>query len=454
MSNRLLLVSSHFPPDRSAGTHRVLRLANDLQQHGWTTFVLTIDPAYYINSVAVDEALVSRVDPRVTLYRTGAYRGLTAIHRWRSRLKLRGHSEIPSNGVGLSRDGRLSWRARTRNVFNGLLAFPDDEIGWLGHAIVNGVRIIRRHQIDVMISSAPPFTCHVVGQALKRMTGITWVSDFRDPWSRAPWGKSGSIRAHAWLEENVINRSDAVLLNTPELHREFSQWYGPEVSTKFHTVANGFEADILWPHTQVSPPAGPPLILTHAGNLVGARDPIPLLQGLEKCLREGTVPREGIRLNLVGKVAPRYDVDSAIVRLGLTGTVTRTAPVAHGQSLRTLAASHVLVVIQPGTALQIPVKLYEYVGLRRVILALTDEGAVSRVVRDGGFGLVVSPTNVDEIAKALTHLYRNQTALVQTSMNNPAVDCFDARHQSESLRKILSSLTPSATNRPSSGVRG
>ena len=76
-----------------------------------------------------------------------------------------------------------------------------------------------------------------------------------------------------------------------------------------------------------------------------------------------------------------------------------------------LAASHVLVVIQPDTTLQLPAKLYEYFGLRRPILALADDGAVARIVRDGAFGLVVSPTDVDGIATALTHLYRNQKTL-------------------------------------------
>ena len=56
--NRLLIVSSHFPPDRSAGTHRVLRLANYLQMHGWETSVLTIEPASYRDSIQQDDSLV------------------------------------------------------------------------------------------------------------------------------------------------------------------------------------------------------------------------------------------------------------------------------------------------------------------------------------------------------------------------------------------------------------
>ena len=127
------------------------------------------------------------------------------------------------------------------------------------------------------------------------------------------------------------------------------------------------------------------------------------------------------RLNLVGKVSSAFDVGGAIQRLGLDGCVTRTLPVSHDESLRMLAASHVLVAIQPDTTLQIPVKLYEYFGLRRTILALAEEGAVARLVRGGGFGLVVSSSDVDGIAAALTELYRRRGTLVQIGIDNARV---------------------------------
>lgn len=445
----MLIVSSHFPPDRSAGTHRVLRLANYLQMHGWATSVLTLDPAFYRHSIQVDDALTRRADPGLTIVRTGACRGVTRLIRWRNTLFRRDAAAPSPNGVRHTQVDRQGWKAWRRHATSGLFGFPDDEIGWFGHAVMRGHRMIRRHQIDVVLSSAPPFTCHLIGYALRSIANVRWIADFRDPWSRAPWGKPGSARAHQWLETQVIKRADAVVLNTPELHREFAQWYGPDISRRFHVVANGYDADILEPYANASPSAAPPLILTHAGNLYGARDPMPLLEGLAKCLHEGAVPSHGIRLNLVGKIASVFDVDQAIARLGLSGAVTRTPPVTHHESLRILAASHVLVVIQPDTTLQVPAKLYEYVGLRRHILALADDGAVARVVRDGDFGLVVPPTNVDSIAAALTQLYRSHKTLVQASLGNARAAQFDARYQSAAMTEILSSLVPRAATQVS-----
>ena len=41
--------------------------------------VLTIDPAFYKHSIQLDAALVGRADPRLTIFRTGAFRGLMTL---------------------------------------------------------------------------------------------------------------------------------------------------------------------------------------------------------------------------------------------------------------------------------------------------------------------------------------------------------------------------------------
>jgi glycosyltransferase involved in cell wall biosynthesis len=453
-----LIVSSHFPPDRSAGTHRVLRLANHLQSDGWTTSILTLDPAYYRSSIQVDEALNDRARADLTVVRTGAWRGATKLIRWRNRVigsasrgpeasapGLAQRSEpVASNAGRQSSRSGAGWKAWRRRATSGLFGFPDDEVGWLGPALAEGLRLVRREGVDTVLTSAPPFTCHLIGHALRSLCRVRWVADFRDPWARAPWGRPGSARAHQWLESRVIARADAVVLNTPELYRDYTEHYGPGMSRKFHVAANGFDADLLEPYAYSAPVSTSPLVLTHAGNLYGARNPLPLLEGLAACLRNGHVPADGIRLALVGKIASTFDIAAAIARLGLTGIVTVTPPVSHETSLQLLAASHVLVVIQPDTALQVPAKLYEYIGLRRHIFALADEGAVARIVRDGDFGVVVAPTDVDAIARALTRLYQERERLVGAAAGNVDVEKFDARFQSRIVSELLATLHPSA----------
>src|SRR5512142_3135319 len=67
---RVLFVTPHFPPDSSAGAHRVRLLAPHLAAHGWEPTVLTVDPRDYEGSV--DGALAELVPPTVEVVRVRA----------------------------------------------------------------------------------------------------------------------------------------------------------------------------------------------------------------------------------------------------------------------------------------------------------------------------------------------------------------------------------------------
>jgi glycosyltransferase involved in cell wall biosynthesis len=413
---------------------------------GWSTVVLTLDPAAYRHNIPIDYELCARANGGLTVSTTGALRPLPMLAHWRRTLLGTRASARRMTQNGASRDAASTGRpGRVRQFGTTLLAFPDEEIGWLVPAVARGRRLIRQHAIDVVLSSGPPFTCHVVARALASFNRVKWVADFRDPWSRAKWSRSRAKRAHRWLEQMTIQRADAVILNTPEMLEEFSAWYGPRIAAKFHVVTNGYDAEVLAPYAFQEPPGDPPLVLTHAGTLYGARNPLPLLEALAACHRDGRIPPGALLLQIVGKVASQFDVSTAIRRLALDRSVVTIPPVPHGECLELLAASHVLVVIQPDAEMLVPAKLYEYIGLRRPILALADKGAVVRVVRDGDFGLVASPSSVDEIATALTDLYRRRDTLVQASIANPRAARFDARYQSGIMADILSTLLPGET---------
>ncbi|MEO8578452.1 MAG: hypothetical protein ABI556_17200, partial [Gemmatimonadales bacterium] len=67
---RVLMISPHFPPDSSAGSHRVRLLAPHLERHGWLPTVLTVDPAYYEGSL--DAGLADLVPPSLRVERVRA----------------------------------------------------------------------------------------------------------------------------------------------------------------------------------------------------------------------------------------------------------------------------------------------------------------------------------------------------------------------------------------------
>src|SRR6267143_1326279 len=68
---RLLMISPHFPPDSSAGTHRVRLLAPHLEAYGWRPTVLTVDEHAYEGRI--DPALRALVPASLDVERIHAH---------------------------------------------------------------------------------------------------------------------------------------------------------------------------------------------------------------------------------------------------------------------------------------------------------------------------------------------------------------------------------------------
>jgi glycosyltransferase involved in cell wall biosynthesis len=157
-------------------------------------------------------------------------------------------------------------------------------------------------------------------------------------------------------------------------------------------------------------PAGT-LVLCHTGNLYQARDPRPLLRALAGVLQGGRVPPDAFCLQLVGGAGGEFDTTGEVARLGLAEAVQFVPPVSHGESLGFLRAADILLVVQPDTAVQVPVKLYEYLWARKPILALASPGAVADLIHEGNVGRVVAADDEAAIAAALVAFYEHRASL-------------------------------------------
>src|SRR5207248_10329067 len=60
------------------------------------------------------------------------------------------------------------------------LLVPDENVTWNVTAIPSAIRIVRNEKIDVVVTTSPPPSVHLVGAAVKRATGACWVADLRD----------------------------------------------------------------------------------------------------------------------------------------------------------------------------------------------------------------------------------------------------------------------------------
>ena len=441
VNRRALVVAYCYPPHAAIGTHRTVRLVTHLVSHGWQVDVLTVDPTTFLAGTPVDPNLLKSIPPAAGVKRVRAWRGLSAMGRWLKPVKelVRGRS-VPAKTAAVSvptGEGSRGGKPGLKTLLEELCAMPDKEVGWLVPAVFAGVRAFWKTPPDVIFSSAPPWTTHLVARALARVLGARWVADFRDPWVRSPWMRYQTGVATAWasrLEADTVRRADAVVFTTDSARREFGQFYSDLPETRFRTVPNGCDPSEL-PSTDDSRPAG--FVLLHAGSLYGGRSPVPLLRAVGNLRRRDPEMGSRLRVRFLGSTGfPGVDIESLCDELGIADVVEFLPRVGRRESLAEMQRASALLLLQAGTAMAIPGKLYEYLAVGRPVLALCEDGEMAQLIRSHRLGLVVPGLDEHAIERALSELL----AAPAQSWQPAAANLFDGRLRAAEMATVLETV--------------
>jgi len=372
---RVLLVSFYFPPAGGGGVQRPLKFAAQLPEFGIETHVLAPDDPRWIHA----DAELS-VPPGVHVHRA-RYLGPRG----------RRPAEELHGLTGARRLGRKATLLARR------LAVPDENVSWNLTAIPAAIRIVRRHRIDVVLTTSPPGSVHFVGAAAKRATGVRWVADLRDPLVGHPHRNVERLlartkdRLRALVSHTVARRADAVVTVSEAITDEI-RFLKPR--GRVVTIPNGSDFD---DYDGLEYERGDLFRITHTGSFFGKRDPKPFLTALAQV--------DGVAARFVGdfRASDREWAES----LQLGERLQLIPYRAHHATLGLQRNSEALLLLIPGAGGRgrgiLSGKVFEYIGAERPILALVPpEGAAAQLLRETGTGVVVDPEDVDGIAHELT----------------------------------------------------
>ncbi|MEW4527083.1 glycosyltransferase family 4 protein [Maioricimonas sp. JC845] len=428
--NTTLFITPNFPPVVSAGVHRTVRFVRYLPEYGWQPVVLALDPG-----VETDSASAVDLPPDLAVHRV-ARKGQQAQQSGNSSPRkppAPGSESAPKPGgpVRVLKD-------LARNTRDLLTETPDKHVDWVAPALSEARRMVAQYQPQVIYTSGPPHSVHLIGRKLKRQTGLPWIADFRDPWARRPWGDKPANpwgqQLYPWYERRCIAAADRVILNTERMATDFRNHYTNLPGEKFRCVPNACDpalAELVDALLSKQPPRDPAdqTTICHAGSLYRQRDPRPLIEAL------ASVP--GVRFEQTGNCAEQFDVPGFSSRQGVDDRVSINPPVPHAEILERMAAADIQLLLQPGTDLQIPGKLFELILFRKPILALCDEGETADLVRKYRLGVVASPSDPDEIEAAISQLTDHRQELMNHSGWIAARNDFDARQLTGTLASLL-----------------
>lgn len=437
---KVLIVTYYFPPSGGAGVQRCLKFVKYLREFGWEPVVLTARDADY---PAIDESLFREIPDDVAVYRSKIFEPYNFYR------KLTGKKTGESMDIAtLSRDAAQKQRLSERFAewVRSWLFIPDARIGWKYFAVKMGLEIIRKEKIDVILSSAPPYTCHLIGRALSRKSGLPWVCDFRDSWVGWLSAAKRSGLAHKIelkMEESVLKQAQRILTVSPGVAEDLLSRHPELRDDRWRQLPNGYDANDFQNIAPFTKDKQRKLTITYTGSLYGNRNPNYLMQAVRELLQEDPTWQNDLRFNFVGRVGG--PIQALLEEDDFTGMVNLVPYVAHRESIQYLLSSDVLLLIIDDAPVNRGIltgKLYEYLGARKPILALAPEGNAADLIRDVKAGFVVAPKDVAAIKQTLKEIReRWKKQILETGLfEDEKINALDRRALTGRLAEILQKL--------------
>ncbi|MCX7696745.1 MAG: glycosyltransferase family 4 protein [Bacteroidales bacterium] len=399
MHKKVLFITYYWPPAGGAPMMRIIKLYQYLPEFGYEPIILTMargDYPFY------DESLLSLVRPETIIYQTS---GLS-LHKIFK--KLSPHSKKDFIPYGFTDEGRRGWMERfSRWVKYNMI--PDTRFLWYFGTVRKAINIARQHQIDLIFSSSPPQTNHVIAARVARKLKLPWVGDFRDPWTDVFWLQyPRSIRwkwihrLDQWLEKRTIDRMDAIITVSPSLVNLLST----KTSRPIHEIPNGFD-HVYFDRLQRKPSQY--FTILYAGSMSKEQYPENYFKAISSLLQENEDFRQYFRMIFMGNFPPF--LHELVDQYGLSSWIKFYPYVDYEQSLQAMVDADVLLLIIPRTPDNkgiLTSKLFEYLGARRPILGIGPlDGDAAKVLEKTNAGYMVDYEEIELIKEKMINFFRS-----------------------------------------------
>ncbi|HSF57059.1 MAG TPA: glycosyltransferase [Candidatus Binatia bacterium] len=408
-SRRVLMIAFHVPPYRdSSGMLRTLKFSQYLLEHEWMPVILAPHTRAY---AALGSEFPKNYPNQIEVHRAFALD--TARH-------------LAVNGTYL-----------------GWLALPDRWNSWLLGAIPAGLSLIRKYRPEIIWSTYPVPTAHLIGWALNRITGIPWIADFRDPMVYESWPTQPAQRkVHSWVERMVVRNCRHAVFTTPGALRLYRERYPQLPETRWKLIPNGYdEADFPYANAKASLPKGP-VFLLHSGLMeIPDRDPSAFFWAVAELRARNEISSANLRVVLRAS-GEEENFKRKIKDCEIGDIVSLEPRIAYADALSEMMSADGLLLFQgPDCNRQIPAKAYEYLALGKPVLGLVDpEGDTSALLREAGVTTLASMTSRQEIAQILRHFLSGIRSGNVKRPNLAAIAQYSRRSRAAELARLFDSV--------------
>lgn len=377
---KVLIITYYWPPAGGSGVQRWLKFVKYFRRYG-------IEPVIYTpenpEMMATDSTLLNEIPRGITVIKRkilepyGLYKLLTGK---------KGGQIKPgfiADGAGKRGGG---WKESLSLFIRSNLFIPDPKCLWIRPSVRFLKKYLKENPVDILISSGPPHSMHLIARRVAKAVNTPWIADFRDPWTGMYTFKYMkntrlTILIHRKMEKRVVRDADAVVVVTNYMKQELSA-HNPR---RAEVITNGFDSD---DYKDVVVSADGEFSITYTGLFVKDRNP----SQLWKVLGEKAAADERFRKDLMIKIIGHTDkvVTDEISANGLENNLYKKEYVPHREAVALQKSARVLLLAggqQPEAAGIMTGKFFEYLAAGNRILAFGPAGGdMDTALRESGAG--------------------------------------------------------------------
>lgn len=374
-TKKTLIISYYWPPAGGPGVQRWLKFVKYLPDFGIEPHVyIPENPTYPL----LDANLLEEVAKETIIVKHPIFEpyGLASIFSKNKTKKI-------SSGI-IANQRKQSFVEKAMLWIRGNIFIPDARVFWVKPSIKFLKKYIEEHQIDTIITTGPPHSLHLIGLGLKKELQITWLADFRDPWTTIGYHKQLKLsdfaaKKHKALEKEVMTTCDGLIVTSPTTKTEFQAITSKPITV----ITNGYDVEKVF-----KKPLDEKFTLAHIGSFLSARNPRILWKALKELTKENADFKKHFQLKLIGAVS--VEVLQAIKEFKLEKYVNHLGYLPHNEAISAQRRAQVLLLIEidsEETQCIIPGKLFEYMVSERPIIAIGPENAdFAQIIKETNTG--------------------------------------------------------------------
>jgi glycosyltransferase involved in cell wall biosynthesis len=418
---KVLIITYYWPPAGGSGVQRWLKFVKYLQNFDVEPIVYTVDNANYPKE---DKTLLHEVPTNIKILKQPIWEPTNLLF-WK---KKEAQKSDVSNAVN---NGFLSF-------IRGNFFIPDPKIFWVNSSVKFLHQYLKENKVEVVISTGPPHSMHLIAQKLKQKTNIKWIADFRDPWSNLYYNEefrqlSFAKKKNEKLENSVFKNADCILTVSNSLKKEFDQ-----KATRVEVITNGFDDEVV---TNTLIILDEKFSISYIGLLPKQSNPKLLFKVLSTLCAEDTDFKADLKLNFIGDISE--DVKQEIINYNLLENTNFSGYVSHKEAIAYQRKAQVLLLLIPNVTKSEGIltgKLFEYLTAKRPILAMGPEtGDLSEILKNTSSGVVVDFGNEAKLTSEIRNLYQ-QYKTGDLQVNSKNIEQFHRKELTKSLSEIIKNL--------------